>query len=117
MRWHHIPLRPHLRETLLALLVVALTFLNFGHVAVTASGDVRVTPDSWCGSPLLPDSPAHAPCHACRIGNGADLPPPPACIEPVAFVTLPVAYVARAVLFDLPVHARPAQPRGPPVLV
>ena len=48
---------PYLRETLLALLVVALIFLNFGHVAVTASGDFRVTPDSWCGDPLLPDSP------------------------------------------------------------
>jgi hypothetical protein len=105
------------RETLLALLVVALTFLNYGHVSVSASGYFQVTPDSWCGDPLLPDSPAHSPCHACRIGSGADLPPAPACIEPVSFVTVPVAYVAPAILPDLPVHARSVQPRGPPSLV
>ncbi|MEO7222479.1 MAG: hypothetical protein ABIY37_08400 [Devosia sp.] len=109
--------RPMFRETLVALLVVALTFLNFGHVAVTASGEFRITPDSWCGDPLLPDSPEHSPCHACRIGSGADLPPPPSCVETVAFVALAVAYVAPALAFDLPVHARPAQPRGPPALV
>jgi hypothetical protein len=116
MEIRHAAPKPYLRETLLALLVVALVFLNFGHVAVTASGEFRVTPDSWCGDPLLPDSPNHSPCHACRIASGADLPPP-ACIEPVAFVALPMAYVAPAFVLDLPVHARPAQPRGPPILV
>ena len=116
MEIRHAAPKPYLRETLLALLVVALVFLNFGHVAVTASGDFRVTPDSWCGDPLLPDSPDHSPCHACRIGSGADLPPAPAGIEPVNFVALPVAYFAPAVVFDLPVQARPAQPRGPPAL-
>jgi hypothetical protein len=106
--------RPLVRETLLAVLVIALIFLNFGHVAVTASGDFRVTPDSWCGDPLLPDSPEHSPCHACRIGNGADLPPPSDCIEPVEFVAFAVTYSAPVVALDLPVHARPVQPRGPP---
>jgi hypothetical protein len=104
------------REIILAAVVVALTFLNYGHVAVSASGDFRATPDSWCGDPLAPGSAEHAPCHACRIGNGADLPPPPACIEPVTFVALPVAFFAPLATIDLPVRARPAQPRGPPSL-
>lgn len=113
---HAAPPR-YLRETVLALLVVALAFLSFGHVSVTAAGNFRVTPDSWCGDPLLPDSPGHSPCHACRLGSGADLPPLAGCIEPVMFVAAPMAYAAPAVIFDLPVHARPAQPRGPPLLV
>lgn len=116
MEIRHSAPRPYLRETILALLVVALTFLNFGHVTATASGAFSVTPDSWCGDPLLPDSPAHSPCHACRIGSGADVPPPPLSIEPVSFVTFAVIYAAPAALPDLPVHARRAQPRGPPVL-
>lgn len=105
------------REILLALVVIALTFLNYGHVSVTASGDFRVVPDSWCGDPLLPDSPDHSPCHACRIGSGADLPPTPGCIEPVEFVAVPVAYIAPSAVPELPLRARPAQPRGPPSFV
>jgi hypothetical protein len=45
------------------------------------------------------------------------LPPPPATIEPVAFAVVPVVYTAPAIALDLPVHTRPAQPRGPPALV
>ena len=104
----------YLRETLLACLVVALIFLNFGHVAVTASGDFRVTPDSWCGDPLLPNSSDHAPCHACRIGNTADLPAVTAQIAPVTFAMTPVTYAAPlagplALVFRLA-----ANPRAPP---
>jgi hypothetical protein len=109
--------RVYLRETLLALLVVALTFLNYGHVSVSAAGAVKITPDSWCGDPLLPDSPDHSPCHACRIGSGADLPPPPACAKPVSFVATKFAYAAPLATIELLLRARPAQPRGPPSLV
>ena len=105
------------RETLLALLVVALPFLHYGHVSVTASGAFQIMPDSWCGDPLLPDSPKHSPCHACRIGSGADLPPPLVCIEPVSFVAVPVAYLAPAIIPQRPLQTRPALPRGPPSLV
>lgn len=112
-----IATRTYLRETLLALLVVALTFLNFGHVAVSASGDFTITPDSWCGDPMAPGGLEHAPCHACRIGTGADLPPPPAAIEPIAFATTAVAYAAPLVAAALPLHSRPVQPRGPPSFV
>ena len=117
MRIDRIAPRPYLRETLLALLVIALTFLNYGHTSVSAAGNLQLVPDSWCGDPLLPDSPDHSPCHACRIGSGADLPPRPAGIGSVAFIVTAVAYVAAPVRIDLPLHARPSQPRGPPALV
>lgn len=106
----------YVRETLLALTVIALTFLNYGHVSVTASGDFRIVPDSWCGDPLLPDAPKHSPCHACRVG-GAALPPAPNCVEPVVFGVAPVAYTLPTVSLDPPPRSRPAQPRGPPALV
>jgi hypothetical protein len=106
-----------LREALLALLVVALVFLNFGHVAVQASGELHYTAESWCGAPAAPDSPAHAPCHACRIGQGADLPPPCGVAEPVLFATTPVVYAAPALDPPAPQTIRPALARGPPALV
>ncbi len=105
------------REIILALAVLALTFLNYGHVTVTASGDFQITSDSWCGDPIAPSSSDHAPCHACRVGSDADLPPPSGCIEPVAFAVAPVAYLAPSAVPELPLRARPAQPRGPPPLV
>ena len=116
MTTHAFATRPHLREMLLALAVVALTFLNFGHVSVSASGDIQVTPDSWCGSPLAPEGTPHSPCHACRA-DGVAPPPPPAAIEPVCFVATPVAYIAPVAAIELPLDTRPAQPRGPPALV
>jgi hypothetical protein len=104
----------YLREICLAAMVIALSFLSFAHVPVSAADGFRATPDSWCGDPLAPAPADHAPCHACRIGNGADLPPPPATIEPVAFIVVPVAYLLVPGPVELPVHAQLAQPRGPP---
>lgn len=104
------------REIVLALAVLALTFLNYGHVSVSASGDLRITPDSWCGSPLAPDDVAHAPCHACRV-DGAALPPAPTCVEPVAFVAVAVVYTAPLPIADRALHMHRALPRGPPALV
>ncbi|HZY69296.1 MAG TPA: hypothetical protein VFE52_11945, partial [Devosia sp.] len=80
------------RETLLALLVLALTFLNYGHQAVAAPGYVHAAADIWCGDPLLPEHSEHAPCHACRLGSGADLPPRPATVSRVLFTVVPVVY-------------------------
>lgn len=102
------------RETLLALLVLALAFLNFGHVSISQGGEYRPVPDAWCGDPLLPDSPDHSPCHACRIGSGADLPPAPGDIVPAVFGVAAVAYAARSLDgADLPLLLS-AEPRGPP---
>ena len=108
---------PLLRETLLALLVLGLVFLNFGHTAASASGEFRFVADSWCGDPLLPGQRDHAPCHACRIGGGADLPPPAATVLPVIFAVTPVVYAAPPALRLAPQMQRPTLPRGPPVLV
>ena len=104
------------RETLLALAVIALVFLNFGHISVTASGDLHITPDSWCGEPMAPEGDAHAPCHACRV-DGAALPPPPADATPVCFDVAIVSYDAPFAIVPAPLTQRPIQPRGPPALV
>jgi len=105
-------------EVLRALCVLALIFLSFAHAPVTAatSGSDVLTAAldmSYCGD--LPDDPkAHVPCHACRIGSGADLPPPCA-------IALPIAVVADVAYGAMPSLNLPAAPpnsfdaRGPPI--
>ncbi len=105
-------------EVLRALCVLALIFLSFAHAPVTAAAGspyvlTAALDMSYCGD--LPDDPrAHAPCHACRIGGGADLPPP-------CDIALPVAVVADVAYGAMPSLSLPATPihsfdaRGPPV--
>lgn len=103
------------RDALLALLVLALTFLNFGHTSAVfaAGGRVVVTATSICGDPMPAGAGDHFACHACRQ-DVASLPPPPALAEPVVFAVAPVAYVpALPVTFAAPL-LRTADPRGPP---
>jgi hypothetical protein len=107
-------------EIVRALCVLALIFLSFGHApqvaadqasAVTAFGAL-----SMCGD-LPGDALGHAPCHACRIGAGADLPPPP---ETCARVALPVHSDFVALRLDVPVlnvSRHSGRPRAPPVTV
>ncbi|MEO6178385.1 MAG: hypothetical protein ABIP15_01315 [Devosia sp.] len=104
------------RETLLALLVLALAFLNFGHASISLGGELKLTPEIWCGDPMLPDSPDHSPCHACRIGSSVDVPPAPVCVEPVSFAVTPVVYADIGAAFLSPVPLGSAHPRGPPIL-
>lgn len=104
-------------EVVRALAVLALVCLNFAHAplaAASTAGDVfaPLAATSFCGSPA--DDPAdHAPCHACRIGGGADLPP-----LPPAVACVPVASIAefgavdREVLHDAMVPRLGA--RAPP---
>jgi len=103
-----------------ALVVLALVFLSFAHLppAVASPADAAFTvavTDSFCGDKSDSGLP-HAPCHACRLGAGADVPPPsdmPVMLRTVA----DVHYGA------LPVLHLPAEPlgtasaRGPPALV
>jgi hypothetical protein len=107
-------------EGLRAALVLALVFLSFAHTPIGASSahqDVltAAVDASWCGDAPDPDGKTHAPCHACRIGSGADLPPP--CDIPLAPVT-----VADVAFGAVPVLHLPAQPpghataRGPPLV-
>jgi hypothetical protein len=106
-------------ETLRALVVLALVFLSFAHTppgAGAGSHDVLTAAidASWCGDAPDGDGKGHAPCHACRIGGGADLPPP--CNVP-----LPVTVVADVAYGAMPTLSLPATPihsfnaRGPPI--
>jgi hypothetical protein len=67
-------------ELIRAFAVLALVFLSFAHqpVHLQSHGGAVLTAglaSSFCGDAPADDG-AHAPCHACRIGGGADLPPP-----------------------------------------
>ena len=104
-------------EGVRALLVLALIFLSFAHtpVAPASAGPDPLTAAldmSYCGD--LPGDPrAHAPCHACRIGGGADVAPPSTVATPVVVVA-EVAWGAMASL-SLPAAAPHSfDARGPP---
>jgi hypothetical protein len=78
----------------------------YGTWAVAGAG-------SYCGDPLEGGKTQHAPCHACRIGGGADLPPP--C--PVAPPVLDAAVLSYDAVESLvPPHRGAPTPfaRGPP---
>lgn len=95
--------RRNMMEAVRALCVLALLFLNFGHTQsawpVGYTGDL--TPylvsghalDAFCQQ-TGQDNPQshHSPCHACRIGAGADLPPVPCVVAPAFVAMEPVAY-------------------------
>ena len=105
-------------ELVRALAVLALVFLSFGHqpaVAVAHDHEVltAAVTSSWCGD--SPVDTTHAPCHACRIGGGADLPPPCGGIVHLPLVSEPVFPERAAVAY---VVAPPDIPdaRGPPAL-
>jgi hypothetical protein len=115
MRWEHTQRRA-VRETLLALLVVALTFLNFGHSSAVfaAGGRVVVTGHSVCGDNGTVNDGEHFVCHACRP-TLADLPPPPAEPAPVCFVATAVSFAAALASNDSSAGLLAFEPRGPPV--
>lgn len=75
-----VALNRHIAADLVrALAVLALVFLSFGHqpsigLAQDHEALSAAVSASWCGD--APADTTHAPCHACRIGSGADLPPP-----------------------------------------
>lgn len=104
-----------LREALLALLVVALTFLNFGHTSAVfaAGGRVVVTGQSICGEQSTSHAGEHFVCHACRPDNVA-MPPPPLGVEPVCFALSPVRYDDAVDPAALRPTMDRAAPRGPP---
>jgi hypothetical protein len=106
-------------ELLRAGLVLALLFLSFAHAPVSAAAGphdiLTASVDmSWCGDSPAGDDTARAPCHACRLGAGADLPTP-------STMPLPLRTVADVHYGALPVLSLPATPvapyaaRGPPI--
>lgn len=105
-------------ELVRALAVLALVFLSFGHqpaVAVAHDHEVltAAVTASMCGD--APADTTHAPCHACRIGGGADLPPPCGGLVHLPTLAEPAFPERAAVAF---VVAPPEIPdaRGPPAL-
>jgi hypothetical protein len=109
--------RPVLRDTLLALLVLALTFLNFGHSSAVfaAGGRVVVTGISICGEQNAATPGDHFACHACRH-NVASLPPAPVTFIQIVHGVVPAVFTAIAmVAATAPVMGMP-RPRGPPAI-
>lgn len=98
-----------LRELTRALCVLAVIFLNFGHAQATPVGyTADLTPYVLSDQALAQycqqtgqDNPQahHTPCHACRIGGSADLPPPPDMGMPAFFAVEQIAYGAVATPF------------------
>lgn len=97
------------------MLVVGLTFLNFGHTSAVfaAGGRVVVTATSVCGDPLSTSIGDHFACHACRA-TSAIVPPAPAGVLPVIFSHTALDYAELTVNATISTHALAAQPRGPP---
>lgn len=109
--------RPVLRDTLLALLVLALTFLNFGHSSAVfaAGGRVVITGMSICGEQNSATPGDHFACHACRQDVAA-LPPAPVTFCQVIHGVVLVVFTAIATVeARAPVMGMP-RPRGPPVI-
>jgi hypothetical protein len=110
--------RLKMRELVRALCVVALIFLNFGHVPLAAADKLVVAPlaASFCGYPI--DGPAEDqgnPCQACRIGGSADLPPP--CAETTGLPRFAaVAYPEIAASFEHSRRSGRAGARAPPAV-
>jgi len=106
------------REALLALLVLAVTFLNFSTTTVSVASDDQTVVSAitvFCGDHPLSNDCGHVVCHACRP-NIADLPPPPSTAVRVAFGATRVVYADAVADIDAaPVAVKP-NPRGPPAL-
>lgn len=106
------------RDLVRALAVLALVCLSLAHqpsFAVSADHavvNVAVTA-SYCGDGPVDTS--HAPCHACRIGGGADLPPPCGGLVHLPAVVEPAFPERAAVAFAVPPPDIP-DARGPPAL-
>lgn len=103
-----------------ALSVLALIFLSFGHAPVTTSAhghDVLAAAVdlSFCGDLPAGNDTSHSPCHACRIGAGADLPPPCGGLLHVPVASTP-DFVQATLVPAKPVVTGLPQPRGPPRL-
>ena len=114
MKWHGFS-----GEVIRALATLALILLNFAHVPLSNAASPLPDTAAWdltsyCGDlDGGPDSTAHAPCHACRIGAGAILPPVPGLARPAfADHTVLPAPVVESLVEVQP--RRAARPRGPP---
>ena len=106
----------HIGELVRALAVLALVFLNFAHAPlaspVVGEGWAAVG-SSFCGTAPDTNEQAHAPCHACRIGSGADLPAAPVC-GAVQRITDIVSFADADITFRAAARPIWRSARGPP---
>jgi hypothetical protein len=112
------------KEAMRALLVLALVFFNFAHAPVSASvgydSELRpylqasVAAFVDCGNADEEGGLAHAPCHACRIGGAADLPPAPICALNLPRIAEPVAFVRSIDAWAPTAPVTVGAPRAPP---
>ncbi|HEY8574915.1 MAG TPA: hypothetical protein VIL88_01100 [Devosia sp.] len=111
--------RPYLEELTRALLVLALILFNLAHYAApaVASEGFAFTNATviFCGDSGPDDRSAPAPCHACRIGGDAVLPPRPCDSVPVDREALPVRFSPIDVSNQADGHATAHRSRGPPL--
>jgi hypothetical protein len=105
-------------EALLALVVLALAFLNFGHqsAVLAAGGRIVVTATSICGDPgAIPAAGDHFACHGCKA-DAAALPPAPEAAEPVVFAAVAVEYTEPGAIARPLVERFAGNSRGPPLI-
>jgi hypothetical protein len=109
-------------ELVRAFAVLALVFLSYAHQPVNVAHaldhdvlTVAVTAD-FCGD-APEDGKAHAPCHACRIGGGADVPPPPCGGIAAPIAAASVTSFGATVRSPIITEHGSSRPRGPPALV
>lgn len=101
-----------------ALCVLGLVFLSFAHAPVSvAGGDPGIGALSFCGDPIDGSGGDAAPCQACRLGQGLDLPPPPASISCARVAVGAALLPARATAMWINLAWMPAAPRGPPAVL
>lgn len=110
-------------EVVRAVLVLALLCLNFASAAAAHDGsDGRSSVSStqialqFCGDLGNPaGSSDHAPCHACRLFDGVDLPAPIVMAAPLPARVALVVYLPVLALTPAPLAFATARPRGPPL--
>ena len=108
-----------MKDVVRALCVVALVFLNFGHVPLAVGGEsvAVAAAHSFCGHPIDgPGSGKQGECQACRLGASAALPSPP-CAVLAPEVAHQVHYVPHRPAIVLRAVWRSAAQRAPPALV
>ena len=106
-----------LREALLALVVLALAFLNFGHesAVLAANGRIVVTAQSVCGDPASMPAGDHFACHACKPDAMA-LPPAPVTALPVRFCAWAASYADITPALPVAPSRLVPEARGPPAV-
>lgn len=112
------PLR-HLAEIVRALAVVALVFLNFGPGLSQAAPHGHAAVEAPCSDAHIGHGTGHSdhhdfPCHACRSGDVAVLPPQDVSIDLDLAVADEMVFAAPPALLQGRAPPYTGSPRGPP---